>query len=144
MMYTCPVCLFNRMEDPPEDHHICRGCGTHFEYDDDYYTYKQLRTMWDAAGQPRRGDPLWAHWLEHYLDNFGEPPQATIEEAKDVLNRTTCRMIGVAGASVRDDRLVVCVTSLGEHVDLIPDTFHSFPVDVVLIEATCIRRGGNE
>ncbi len=50
MLYTCPVCGFAAMTDPPTDHEICEGCGTHFDYDDCNTSHTELREKWIAGG----------------------------------------------------------------------------------------------
>jgi hypothetical protein len=49
-MYTCPVCGFDRLEDPPNNYTICPSCGTEFEYDDVRTTKAELRRAWVAGG----------------------------------------------------------------------------------------------
>lgn len=50
MNYTCPVCGYNQLEDPPSHHEICPSCGTQFGYHDITKTNKQLRDRWIARG----------------------------------------------------------------------------------------------
>ena len=52
MTYTCPVCEYDKLVDPPEDHEICPSCGTHFGLDDDQRSHADLRAAWIAAGRP--------------------------------------------------------------------------------------------
>ena len=49
-MYTCPVCGFDRLEDPPNNYTICPSCGTEFEYDDVRMTRAELRRAWVEGG----------------------------------------------------------------------------------------------
>ena len=58
-MYTCPVCFFDSMTDPPQDYNICECCGTEFGSDDEERSHGELRTEWIALG---------AKWF------FGNPP----------------------------------------------------------------------
>jgi hypothetical protein len=58
-MFTCPVCFFEGMTEPPQDYNICECCGTEFGNDDEDRTYEELREQWRASG---------AKWF------FGEPP----------------------------------------------------------------------
>ncbi len=51
-MNTCPVCGYDRLEDPPTDFNICPCCGTEFGYHDANFTHAQLRQRWIAAGAP--------------------------------------------------------------------------------------------
>jgi hypothetical protein len=50
MNYACPVCLYPKMEEPPEKHAICPCCGTQFGYDDCTKTLIQLRWDWIRDG----------------------------------------------------------------------------------------------
>ena len=52
-MYTCPVCGFNQLADPPTEFSICPCCGTEFELDDAFATHGELRSAWLRSG---------AHW----------------------------------------------------------------------------------
>jgi hypothetical protein len=52
MKYRCPVCGFNAMPSPPEDHHICSCCGTEFGYDDVRRSYADLQRSWIDRGCP--------------------------------------------------------------------------------------------
>jgi hypothetical protein len=49
-MYMCPVCGFDRLEDPPSNYSICPSCGTEFEYDDVRMTKADLRRAWVEGG----------------------------------------------------------------------------------------------
>lgn len=55
--YTCPVCGYPGLDDPPENHVICPCCGTQFDYDDDAPTergrlrrHAGLRSEWITSG----------------------------------------------------------------------------------------------
>ena len=61
-MFSCPVCLFSKMPDPPQDYHICPCCGTEFGNDDADSTYDELRTAWIANGAPWVFKPPPAGW----------------------------------------------------------------------------------
>jgi hypothetical protein len=52
MKYACPVCGFNQMPFPPEDHNICSCCGTEFGYHNLVHSVQQLRKMWVAKSCP--------------------------------------------------------------------------------------------
>jgi hypothetical protein len=52
MKYACPVCGFDQMPFPPEDHNICSCCGTEFGYHDKARTHHDLREMWIARDCP--------------------------------------------------------------------------------------------
>jgi hypothetical protein len=58
-MFTCSVCFFDQMPDPPQDYNICPCCGTEFGNDDQDKTHEQLRIEWIASG---------AKWF------YGDPP----------------------------------------------------------------------
>jgi hypothetical protein len=66
-MYTCPVCYFARMVDPPKDYNICVCCGTEFGNDDESRTHAQLRQHWISSGAKwffRESPPLWNPWKQ--------------------------------------------------------------------------------
>jgi hypothetical protein len=50
--YTCPVCYYDKLDDPP-DHsfEICPSCGTEFGYTDFNTSHEQLRNEWVAGGK---------------------------------------------------------------------------------------------
>ncbi len=50
MMYTCPVCFFNQLEEPPRPYNICDCCGTEFGVDDEELSHEELRAQWVASG----------------------------------------------------------------------------------------------
>jgi hypothetical protein len=49
-MFTCPVCYFENMPDPPADFNICPCCGTEFGIDDESLSFTELRGQWVADG----------------------------------------------------------------------------------------------
>lgn len=57
--YTCPVCLCDKLKEPPMDFLICPMCGTEFGFDD-YVEFPnlqeakwfELRELWIKAGKP--------------------------------------------------------------------------------------------
>lgn len=57
--HTCPVCHWKYCEQAPRDHYICPSCGTHFGYDDDITSIKELRARWFAGGRK-----WWSHYYE--------------------------------------------------------------------------------
>jgi len=48
--YTCPVCGFDQLDEPPARFSICPSCGTEFENDDYDVSHAELRRRWIAAG----------------------------------------------------------------------------------------------
>ena len=64
-MFSCPVCLYQEMPDPPVDYSICPCCGTEFENDDESLTHSQLREQWianDAKWFFHEPPPNWNPW----------------------------------------------------------------------------------
>lgn len=49
-MFTCPVCYYTKMQDPPMDYNICECCGTEFGNDDEMYSHEELRAKWIEGG----------------------------------------------------------------------------------------------
>lgn len=49
--FTCPVCKFDRLQEPPKDFTICPCCGVEFDYDDVRRTVETLRAEWIAGGR---------------------------------------------------------------------------------------------
>jgi hypothetical protein len=52
MNHQCPVCGFDEMPFPPEDHNICSCCGTEFGYHDLRLSHAALRGQWQSKGTP--------------------------------------------------------------------------------------------
>jgi hypothetical protein len=58
--YTCPVCGFDQLDDPPVDEdgdglfEICPSCGFQFGVTDDDkgFTYESWRSRWVGKGMP--------------------------------------------------------------------------------------------
>jgi hypothetical protein len=50
MKYTCPVCAFDGLEEPPAYFTICPCCGTEFGYHDFVRGHDELRATWIATG----------------------------------------------------------------------------------------------
>lgn len=59
MTYTCPVCGYDRLDEPPKDWAICPCCGTQFNYSDSGRSHKALRDDWIKDGCKWRGRPEW-------------------------------------------------------------------------------------
>ncbi len=70
VMYTCPVCGYDQLDEPPTRHKICPQCGTQFDFDDVGVSHAELRQRWIDGG--RR---FWRHEaqqsLEAQADNEG-------------------------------------------------------------------------
>lgn len=50
MTYTCPVCGYNKLEEPPQDWSICPCCRTQFDFTGNPAWYAELRAGWIANG----------------------------------------------------------------------------------------------
>ena len=59
MTYTCPVCFYDQLAEPPENYSICVCCGTEFGNDDETHSHAELREAWIRSG---------SKWF------FGQPP----------------------------------------------------------------------
>ena len=73
-MFTCPVCFYGKMPDPPADYNICPCCGTEFENDDDTRSFEQLRSYWISSGAKwffRQPPLMWNPWQQ--LADAGVP-----------------------------------------------------------------------
>jgi hypothetical protein len=57
MLFSCPVCGYPLLGEPPSRHSICPSCGTEFGYDDFSIGHRALRNEWLRAG---------AHWFSTY------------------------------------------------------------------------------
>jgi len=57
-LFSCPVCGFDQMPDPPQDYTICSCCGTEFGLDDVGESHASLRSKWIAKGAPWFSDEL--------------------------------------------------------------------------------------
>ena len=47
---VCPVCGYDRLEEPARDHCICECCGTQFGYHDATLSHAELRERWVTGG----------------------------------------------------------------------------------------------
>src|SRR5215470_3158985 len=56
-MNVCPVCGFNKLEEPPANFYICPCCGTEFGNDDLDTSHAELRRRWLQSG---------ARWFSDY------------------------------------------------------------------------------
>lgn len=48
--HLCPVCGYDKLEEPAADHNICECCGTQFGYHDIRFSHASLRQRWIANG----------------------------------------------------------------------------------------------
>ena len=48
--YTCPICFYPELADPPQDYLICPCCGVEFGYSDFEFTNEELRRGWIMGG----------------------------------------------------------------------------------------------
>jgi hypothetical protein len=79
-MFTCPVCYYDRLEDPPADYNICECCGTEFGLDDDGRSWEELRAEWLGSGARwffEQPPPFWNPYMQLFRANF--PPLYTTE-----------------------------------------------------------------
>ena len=77
MMYTCPVCGYDKLTEPAGDYNICNCCGTEFGYEDATASHAELRKRWIAGG---------AKWWDMDLS----PPQKWSPEAQLRNSGYTC------------------------------------------------------
>lgn len=76
MPYTCPVCGYNALPEPPQNFSICPSCGTEFGLDDAKYTHLELQAEWIKAGplwfSTARPAPVhWDPWLQLINAGYG-------------------------------------------------------------------------
>src|SRR5436309_14707425 len=69
MPYTCPVCGYKGLTEPPRNFSICPSCGTEFGYDDAKLSHAELRWEWILQDAPcfstaRHPQPDWNPWLQ--------------------------------------------------------------------------------
>jgi hypothetical protein len=50
--YICPVCGYDKLDEPPVGFTLCSCCGTEFELDDDEMSHAELRDRWIVADMP--------------------------------------------------------------------------------------------
>jgi hypothetical protein len=70
-MDLCPVCGYDRLEDPPQNFAIRPSCGTEFRYDDAFASHADLRAKWLRNGAQwwSTVDPKPEHWdPQHQVD----------------------------------------------------------------------------
>ena len=59
MSYDCPVCGYDKLNEPPADWSICPCCRTEFGYSDANRTFHELRAAWVSEG---------ARWLSKRVE----------------------------------------------------------------------------
>jgi len=67
MSFTCPVCFYDKLEEPARNYNICVCCGTEFGSDDEMVSHEELRSIWMVTGARWFfGDApvLWNPWLQ--------------------------------------------------------------------------------
>ena len=77
MTFTCPVCYYTGLQEPPTNYNICECCGTEFGVDDELRSHEQLRNQWINHGAPWffRVPPVgWNPWMQLIKANFGNLP----------------------------------------------------------------------
>lgn len=83
--HWCPVCGYDALEAPPENHTICPSCGTQFGLDTTFHTIHELRQRWLAMGA------LW--WSEFDIPPAGWDGHRQVRQVERY-----------SGGSVTDDR----------------------------------------
>jgi hypothetical protein len=67
MTFTCPVCFYDKLHEPPRDYNICECCGTEFGNDDEENSHEVLRQRWISAGAKwfyRTPPANWNPWQQ--------------------------------------------------------------------------------
>lgn len=52
MSYQCPICGYNRLNEPPVEFSICPCCGVEFGVDDFEMSHAELQVQWIQRGMP--------------------------------------------------------------------------------------------
>ncbi len=79
MNHQRPVCGFEQMPFPAEDHNICSCCGTEFGYHDLRLSHAELRCLWQAKGARwlSKRVPQPEGWnAQNQLDKLQKTPSA--------------------------------------------------------------------
>jgi hypothetical protein len=77
MRFTCPVCYYAGMQEPPMDYNICECCGTEFGNDDEVLSHGELRAQWISNGTRWffKNPPVgWNPWTQLLEANVGALP----------------------------------------------------------------------
>jgi len=100
-MYTCPVCYYTGMQDPPRDYNICECCGTEFGNDDEAHSHEDLRTRWIESGAKWffRSAPVgWNPWTQLFTANVGSLRYGGINAMYGGAVLETAKTVSVASA----------------------------------------------
>lgn len=64
MTYICPVCGYDKLDEPATRFEICPACGTEFGNDDYLYTHEELREKWIREGMKWWDEDIYrpANW----------------------------------------------------------------------------------
>ena len=81
--YTCPVCFFPDLEDPPKDYNICPCCGIEFGYEDANRTHEELRQNWIECGMK-----WWSTVSEDRIPKNWNPEEQLKRGYEQTLSRT--------------------------------------------------------
>lgn len=100
MRWTCPVCGYPDMTEPPKDYYICPSCGTEFGNDDTLFTYDELREHWLENGArwfSRITSPPvgWDAYKQLFNAGLGYETTAPTDESKIAVVDLGARVITV-------------------------------------------------
>jgi hypothetical protein len=111
--FTCPVCGYNNLPDPPVDYEICPSCGTEFGYDDFTFSHENLRRKWLTAGakwHSRRISPP-ANWNPYQqLLNAGEGYEKTAPDGEPTVVDLEATQQTIAEGVTAHDRIIAIGT----------------------------------
>lgn len=94
--YLCPVCGYDRLDEPPMGFSICSCCGTEFELDDDELSHYELRKQWIDAGYhwwspvvnpPIGWNPIGQLRRAGYIEDSYEQTIITVDTLKTTVGR---------------------------------------------------------
>ena len=80
-MFTCPVCYYTGLQEPPTNYNICECCGTEFGADDELRSHEELRGQWINSEAPWffRTPPVgWNPWVQLISANVILPYDAFV------------------------------------------------------------------
>lgn len=76
IILTCPVCFYDKLEEPAADYNICECCGTEFENDDCDTSHDELRDAWVRNGAQwffGNAPAGWNPWTQLFKANAPIP-----------------------------------------------------------------------